>query len=146
MNWWYKQHRIIRVSLVAILVLAFLCLCCSLNCLRPRESEPNKPLRVRVGQQLALALEASPTTGYKWQLTEPLDERTIQYVGKGYQSDCSAIIGSMLGTIGGARGQEIWEFRGVSPGETKIELGLFGPLQTDTTPARRLTFTVIVDN
>ena len=146
MNWWYKQHKIIRVSLVAILVLAFLCLCCSLNCLRRRESEPNKPLCVRAGQRFAIAVETSPTTGYKWRLTEPFDERTIQYVGREYQSDCSAIIASMLGTIGGGRGREIWKFRGVSPGEAKIELGLFGPRQTDTSPARKVTFTVIVGN
>lgn len=91
---------------------------------------------VEVGQEFDIALESSPTTGYRWQFIEPLDEEILELVGSEYESPEDERVGS--------GGKEVLTFRAVSQGETRISLGYKRPWERDVTPERTRTFVVVV--
>ncbi len=98
-------------------------------------SDPAAPVAVREGQTFALTLRSNPTTGYIWQLAKPLNERIIRFTGNKYQGDISGLMG--------AGGREIWTFKAVGSGETRINLKYVRPWEKDTAPAKTVQFRIV---
>jgi predicted secreted protein len=98
-------------------------------------SDPAAPVAVREGQTFALTLRSNPTTGYIWQLTEPINERIIRLTGNEYRSDKTGLMG--------AGGREIWTFKAVGSGETRINLKYARPWEKDTAPAKTAQFRIV---
>jgi predicted secreted protein len=98
-------------------------------------SDPAAPVAVREGQTFALTLRSNPTTGYIWQLAEPLNERIIRFTGNEYRSDKTGLMG--------AGGREVWTFKAVGSGETRINLKYARPWEKDTAPARTAQFRIV---
>ncbi len=94
------------------------------------------PIEVEVGQEFVIALEASPTTGYRWQFIDPLDEEILELVGSEYKVPENERIG--------AGEEELLTFRAVSQGATRMSLGYGRPWERDVLPIKTRTFDVVV--
>ncbi|MFH1327616.1 MAG: protease inhibitor I42 family protein [Candidatus Bathyarchaeota archaeon] len=94
-------------------------------------------VEVEVGQQFNITLESNPTTGYQWQLAEPLDESILNLIGSEYQAPENGLIG--------AGGEEIWTFEAVDQGTTEISMEYVRPWETDVAPIKARTFVIIVE-
>jgi inhibitor of cysteine peptidase len=93
-------------------------------------------LEVPLNSQFTLTLDANPSTGYQWQLSESLDEDVLKLEGKEYSSPATDVLG--------AGGKETWTFSAVGQGTAGISLEYARPWEEDVPPAVNKSFTVIV--
>ena len=92
-------------------------------------------IEVEVGREFVIPLESNPTTGYRWQLIEPLDDGILEFVGDEYKG--------LEGERIGAGGEEVFTFRALSQGTTTISLGYVRRWK-EGPPEQTRTFAVIV--
>lgn len=119
-------------------LLPLLTLMLLLSACAPRPTDPDRPIRARVGREFTIVVESNPTTGSEWQLVEPLDESVVRFAEREYRPGWAARKGAV-----GAGGYDLWHFRAVGPGMATIVLGLYPP-SGEETPSRTITFTVQV--
>ncbi|MBA4396564.1 MAG: hypothetical protein C0394_04165 [Syntrophus sp. (in: bacteria)] len=100
-------------------------------------SDPTRPVAVNAGQTFTLRLRSNPTTGYIWELAEPLKEGILSFIGREYQADKTDRVG--------AGGTEIWTFKSVGTGETRIKLKYIRPWEKDTLPAQTAQFRININ-
>ena len=117
----------------ALLLLALSLL--ATGCRSLEETDPATPIEVKAGDEFTIVVQSNPSTGYRWQLAEPLDETIIHLLAKEYREDKPIRPGS--------GGWDVWKFEAVAPGETEITLNHF-PANSDTVPYETATFTVTV--
>ena len=98
--------------------------------------KPNAPLQIVTGEQLTIALDANPTTGFAWQLATPLDQTVVTLVNHAYQPPDDSKIG--------AGGTDVWTFKAIGPGSTIITLEYRRPWEKDSPAAERKTYRVVV--
>jgi len=104
--------------------------------IKPDDTEA--PIEVIVGDQFEITLESNQTTGYQWELSDPLDESVVKFIGSEYISDKPITIGS--------GGVEVWTFEGVGAGKTEISMAYVRSWEEDIEPAQSRTFMVMVKN
>ncbi|MGQ9600214.1 MAG: protease inhibitor I42 family protein [Anaerolineae bacterium] len=92
-----------------------------------------QPIRVRVGEEFAVALAGNPTTGYIWQQTGAGTE-CVELVAQQFEPGRHAV---------GAGGLEVFHFRALQPGEARITFEHIRPWIGD--PRDRKYFQVIVE-
>ncbi len=102
----------------------------------PSETDPSVPIEVALGEEFSIRLNANATTGYAWQLGEPLDEGVLGLVGSVYEAPETELVGT--------GGQEVWTFSTLAAGETTVRLEYRRPSEEDATPEDSRAFTVIV--
>ncbi len=98
-------------------------------------SDVGKTIEVAVGNEFKIVIESNPSTGYHWELVGNLDDAVIQFISKEYRADEPVMPGS--------GGVDVWVFKAVAAGETKIVLGNYPPAQGEPA-AQEVTFTVVV--
>lgn len=98
-------------------------------------SDPGKSIQVAAGNEFKIIIDSNPSTGYHWELIGNLDETKIQFVSKDYRADEPVLLGS--------GGSDVWTFKALAAGETKIVLGNYPPGQGEPA-AQEVTFTIIV--
>ncbi|MDQ5988690.1 MAG: hypothetical protein CSYNP_04451 [Syntrophus sp. SKADARSKE-3] len=98
--------------------------------------KPVKVIRAPLGETFTITLPSNPTTGYQWQLAQPLDNRIVSEAGHEYRPDKPARIGS--------GGREIWTFRASGMGRAVISMQYVRPWETGKPPVNTRIFTVIV--
>jgi len=106
---------------------------------------PDETIEVEAGLEFAIVLESNPTTGYSWQLAEPLDENVVELVSSEFAKKSSE--GGTSGGEGemvGVPGEEVWTFEAIAEGETEIVLEYLRPWETDVAPENTETFKVTV--
>ncbi|NPV59936.1 MAG: protease inhibitor I42 family protein [Actinobacteria bacterium] len=107
----------------------------------PKEyDDPEAPVEVEEGLEFSLVLESNPTTGYSWQLAEPLDEELLRLVGTSFEAK-----GGSHGEgeeIVGAPGEEVWTFEALKAGKTEVALEYVRPWEKDVKPEKTVTFEV----
>lgn len=101
-----------------------------------KQDSAGTPIEAPLGSEFALILESNPTTGYKWQLADPLDESLVVLVSQEYKRTG--------GDATGAGGEETWTFRAVGVGETEISLKYVRSWEAGSPTDETLTFTVNV--
>jgi len=99
-------------------------------------SDPSKTIETDTCTDIAITLESNKTTGYGWDLSEPVDENKIKFISCEYVPDNTGLVGS--------GGKEIWVFRGVCPGKATISFKYARPWEKDDPGAKKAVFTVIV--
>lgn len=102
----------------------------------PPASNTTQPIDARVGSEFFIILDANPSTGYEWDLVEDLDTNLMQFVSKEYDAGEPVAPGS--------GGVDVWTFRAVAPGETRITLGYYSPSSSREEPEQTATFIVTV--
>ena len=95
-------------------------------------SDNNTTINVTTGRFLVIRLEGNPTTGYTWEVTEPLDELVLQQVGD--------IVSVPESDLMGAPSKQIATFEVVGAGDATINMVYHRPWETDVEPVD--TFTV----
>jgi len=132
-------REIVRVGLV----IPFLGICiflggCSTksdaNMTVPRYTEPGT-IVTRVDEQFMIALPANRTTGYSWQLAEPLNDTVVRLMSDSYWVP--------MAPRPGEGGEQRLTFRGMGAGQATIKLVYVRPWEP-TRVEKRADFTVSV--
>jgi len=89
-----------------------------------------------LGQTIVLTLESNATTGYGWQLADPIDPKIIKFISSQYIAPKTELVG--------AGGKEEWAFETVGKGSAKIELKYVRPWEKDQAPVKTKTFILCV--
>jgi inhibitor of cysteine peptidase len=120
-----------RFSLIALLTL-LLALTLATGC-SPQQQEVKatmddngREMELKKGQTLVVTLEGNPTTGYSWEVAEPLDEQVLRQVGEAeFKAESEAL---------GAGGVQILRFEAVNAGQTTLKLVYHRPWEEGVEP------------
>jgi inhibitor of cysteine peptidase len=105
---------------------------CSASSSNSANTDPDKIVHVKVGQEFTIELKANPTTGYDWECTSVYE--WIQPLDKTYQSDNTGLVGS--------GGEDIFRFK--AHGQGKAMLDFVYKRSWETTSLEQKSFTVEV--
>ena len=106
----------------------------------PREvqltaADNGSEIELKKGNVLVITLKANPTTGYTWDVVEPLDEQVMQQVGEIEFKPESDLIG--------AGGVQIIRFEIVNAGRAALKLVYHRPWETDVEPLKTFAIQVV---
>lgn len=96
----------------------------------------NLNITAKINHKIKITLDSNPTTGYQWALAKPLDNDIVKLISSKYLSPKSKLCG--------AGGEEVWTFKGIKKGETKIILKYARPWEK-VTPELIKTYNVIIN-
>jgi len=131
-----KRVPTLRILALAVLSLHVLFMS-SCRAQKPTQSrESTNPIQCEAGRPFAIRLESNRTTGYQWDLAEPLDGRILKLANSEYKAPDSTRLG--------APGEEVWTFQAVGKGRTKIAMKYARPWEKNAAPARTAVFDVTV--
>lgn len=106
-------------------------------------SDPETTIEVEQNLEFIVVLESNPTTGYSWQLAQPLDEDILELVSTQFEEKKPEGEGEE-GELVGAPGEEKWTFKAIGEGDTEIDFEYVRPWETDEPPEEEKTFKVEV--
>ena len=93
-------------------------------------------MEARTGEDFTITLPANPTTGYQWQLAEPLNKNMIQFVNSEYFADKTG--------LAGAGGKQVWRFKACTAGRTDITFKYVRPWEKKISPEREKKFIIVI--
>jgi inhibitor of cysteine peptidase len=127
-------HRIfLMVVLVGMLVSVT---GCSSSRVAITSADNGKELNLKIGQQIVVALEGNPTTGYTWEAVD-LDSSMIQQVGSTeFKSSNTRLVG--------AGGTQTLVFKTLKAGMTNLTLVYHRPWENGVKPLRSFEIKIIV--
>lgn len=102
----------------------------------PDYDDADYPISVAVGEEFVITMESNPTTGYRWELTQQVDQAIVELVDVDFQRRPDGRIGE--------GGFDQFTFRAVGEGTAEIAFQYVRPWENDIAPARVATFTVDV--
>jgi inhibitor of cysteine peptidase len=94
-------------------------------------------ISVKTSQDFCLKIESNPSTGYGWELDQPLDETMLELVGRDVEQPRAS-------TMAGAPQFEIWAFRALKTGETTIFLKYVRPWEKYVAPLKTHKFILLI--
>jgi inhibitor of cysteine peptidase len=100
------------------------------------DEEGGKTIAARAGEEFTVKLDSNATTGYQWQLAEPVDEKMIKFLRSEYIAPNTDLMG--------APGVENWTFMALKPGRSKIALKYVRSWEKDNPPVDRKEFTITI--
>jgi inhibitor of cysteine peptidase len=130
-----------RLSLVALLTL-LIALTLATGC-SPQQQEVKatiddngREMQLKKGQTLVVTLEGNPTTGYSWEVAEPLDEQVLRQAGEAeFKAESEAL---------GAGGVQILRFEAVNAGQITLKLVYHRPWEKGVEPLETYSLQVVV--
>jgi inhibitor of cysteine peptidase len=133
-----KRQQLAVALGVAVLPLIILCMpACQGQKTAPQEhTNPQQTITVKLGQPFAITLESNRTTGYQWELAQPLDGAILKLANSEYKAPNTTRVG--------AGGEEVWTFQTVGKGKAEILMKYVRPWEKDVAPAKTQTFKVVV--
>lgn len=129
-----------RCSFVALLTL-LAALTLATGCSPQQEvkasiGDNGREVQLKKGQPLVVTLEGNPTTGYSWEVAEPLDEQVLRQAGEPEfkpESD-----------LAGAGGVQILRFEAVNAGQTTLKLAYRRSWEKDVEPLETYSIQFVV--
>ena len=103
----------------------------------PQDDMTNK-IQATVGKEFVVTLDANATTGYEWQLANPIDNSLINLERSEYVPDKTGLVGS--------GGKSIWTFKAVRVGKTQISFKYIRPWEKDIPPVKEAVYIVDIQN
>jgi inhibitor of cysteine peptidase len=98
--------------------------------------DAGREMQLKKGQTLVVTLEGNPTTGYSWEVEEPLDEQVLRQVGEAeFKAESEAL---------GAGGVQILRFEAVNAGQITLTLVYHRPWEKDVEPLETYSIQVVV--
>lgn len=97
--------------------------------------DPGVPIKVRSGQEFAIGLSSNPSTGFRWKMTLPEDQKTVEFLGSRH------VVSQEV--MPGVPGEEVYKFKAVASGETKVDFVYERPWEPKEAPTRKI-FTILV--
>jgi inhibitor of cysteine peptidase len=130
-----------KFSLIALLTL-LVALTLAAGC-RPQQQEvkasiddAGREMQLKKGQTLVVTLEGNPTTGYSWEVAEPLDEQVLRQAGEAeFKQESEAL---------GAGGVQILRFEAVNAGQITLKLVYHRPWEEGVEPLETYSLQVVV--
>ena len=102
----------------------------------PEPTDHTQLITLKAGETFDLVVPANSSTGYHWKIMSELDVNLVELVTEEYLSQQPVMPGS--------GGVDVWTFRGISPGDTTIELGYYPP-SNEEQPDETVTFSIRVE-
>lgn len=124
------------VRLLALCALLFLGACAKPQVIQKDQKDDGSTVTMRKGDQLDIALEGNPSTGFSWVMAEA-DTTIIAQEGEMQFLPSS--------DAAGAPGSETLHFGALGRGKTTLRLEYRNPGETNAGPARVYTLRVAVD-
>jgi inhibitor of cysteine peptidase len=121
---------------ILLLIGLIICAECGAGESSQEEGIPTNPIEVEVGQGLEFTLDSNRTTGYQWELAEPLNESILKLVGSEYEAPEGGRVGQ--------GGRELWTFDAVGTGKTTISLKYIRPWEKGVPPVKSKVYSVTV--
>lgn len=106
------------------------------------EEKAEPVIAATAGQEFSISLESNRTTGYGWQLANPLDETVVTSVKNEYREARQTPGATPMVGVGG---KEVWTFRAVKAGKTTIEFKYVRPWEKDQPPAQIRSIPVVIN-
>jgi inhibitor of cysteine peptidase len=100
------------------------------------QDEASTAIETNSGNAIILTLDSNPTTGYGWQLGQPLSSGVLVFVSSEYLPSPTDLVG--------APGKEIWTFKAVKAGKAVIVLNYVRSWEKDVAPADQKFFTITI--
>jgi predicted secreted protein len=97
-------------------------------------TDPKKTVAAAAGEEFTITIRTNPVSGYHWELAQELDAKLVQYVWKDFVP--------LQPDMPNSAGRDVWRFKALAPGETKIVLGYYVGMTEDS--LEMLTFNVVV--
>jgi len=95
-----------------------------------------REMQLKKGQTLVVTLEGNPTTGYSWEVAEPLDEQVLRQAGEPeFKAESEAL---------GAGGVQILRFEAVNAGKITLKLAYRRSWEKGVEPLNTFSLQVIV--
>jgi inhibitor of cysteine peptidase len=113
-----------------------ICLYAVLSLAWPLSAQESTPTNAAAGGQFSVTLASNPTTGYKWDLAMPLDSNFLALVTNIYVRPNSQLMG--------AGGNEVWTFKALKQGTTRIDFKYVRPWEQNVPPARVTNVVVVI--
>ncbi len=102
-------------------------------------TQPDESIEIATGKNFAIKLVSNPTTGYGWQLAEPLNEYVVSLVTNMYEP------AKTDRRVVGSGGHEIWTFNAVGKGRTEIAMEYLRSWEKDVPAIKTNVFSVVVE-
>lgn len=99
------------------------------------QEDDNRSVKLQVGDILEVTLDANPTTGYQWEVTQ-VDTSVLKETGEPVYATSEAGLGSGV--------KVTLRFEAAADGETTLNLAYHRPFETDTPPAKTFSLSVEV--
>ena len=99
-------------------------------------ADDRREMQLKKGQTLVVTLEGNPTTGYTWEVAEPLDEQVLRQAGEPEFKAESDLVG--------AGGVQILRFEAVNAGQTTLKLAYRRSWEKDVEPLETYSLQVVV--
>ncbi len=93
-------------------------------------------IEVQADKIFTLTLESNPSTGYQWEFAQPLDVTKVKLVDSFYRKPKTDRVG--------AAGAQLWLFRAIGRGETKILMKYVQPWEKNAVPQETASFSIII--
>ncbi|MCX5681779.1 MAG: protease inhibitor I42 family protein [Candidatus Omnitrophica bacterium] len=100
------------------------------------QGETATAIETNIGNDIMIALESNRTTGYEWQLAEPLNDGILAFIKSKYIPSQTNLIG--------AEGKEIWTFQALKEGKTNFSFIYVRPWEKGIAPAARKIFVIVI--
>ena len=95
-------------------------------------------IEVKAGETFVIKLESNPTTGYSWSLAE-YDSKVTKQESNVYEPTKTAA------NVVGSGGTEVWAFKAITKGETKLTFQYTRPWEKDVPPINKETYKITVE-
>ena len=93
-------------------------------------------INTTAGKDFVITLNANATTGYEWQLANPVNDDFIELVNSEYIPDKTGLVGS--------GGKSKWTFKAIQAGRTQISFKYVRPCEKDAPPEKEIVYVVDV--
>jgi len=94
-------------------------------------------IEVEAGKDLVINLPSDMTSGYAWQLAEPIDDEMLQFVDSKY-------IAPEYPNVSGSKGTEAWTFKTFKAGNAVVSFKYVKATEKDAKPEKEEKFNVTV--
>ncbi|MEI8349296.1 MAG: protease inhibitor I42 family protein [Candidatus Omnitrophota bacterium] len=97
---------------------------------------PVEIITIEPGNRFMIKLESNRTTGFQWQLGQPLDKSKLQLLRTEYITSNPKIIGG--------EGKEVWVFKALAPGRAVIVFKYVRPWEKEESEPKTKSFVVLI--
>lgn len=99
-------------------------------------SEDQQNIEIKTGQEFTINLTSNPSTGYSWSVDDTYNKNIMSKISNEFIPSNSE--------MSGAPGKELWVFKGIGKGNTKLNFAYIRQRGNDTSQINSKTFNVTV--